>query len=382
MKLYQISMPREPENLLKRLGVQSPGVSIMADKMEQVLVQINDLRTPAANILKQDALSIGADLAVPGGVITCDKDHCDCLLIANRKQIKILAGKELAQPFGLKDVARSLSHLLHNSKYPVRIMGVINANDDSFYAGSRFVADDAVRQIEKMIGQGADIVDIGGVSSRPGSEPVDAGEELARIRPICDALNKQNLHEKVLFSIDSYTPEVVEYAMKSGFGLINDITGASDPVLIDLAIKYDANLCIMHMQGAPRNMQNNPEYEDVTAEVDEFFLERIDRCEERGLDREKIILDPGIGFGKSLEHNLTLLRNLKQFTHHGCEVLVGASRKSMIDQIIPTPAEDRLPGTLAIHLRAVENGASIIRVHDVPEHVQAVKVWSELGIRN
>jgi len=381
MTLYEIARPADPKALLSAYGVQSGGIAIMAQKMEQLFVHIHDLRTPAANILKQDALSIGADLAVPGGVITCEVDRVDALLIATRKQIAILAEKERAQPFGLKEVAVQLARLLEGRTFPVRIMGVINANDDSFFAASRFQADAALIQIERMIADGAQIIDIGGVSSRPGAEPVSAAEELARVRPICDAIQAKKLHEKALFSIDSYTPEVVAYALKSGFGLINDITGARDTVLIDLAVEYDAQLCIMHMQGTPQTMQHDPHYEDVTAEVDAFFAERIAACEERGLPRERIILDPGIGFGKRLEHNLALLRNLGQFTHHGCEVLVGASRKSMIDHITPTPVEERLPGTLAIHLKALDHGASILRVHDVAEHAQAVRVWKELGMR-
>ncbi len=378
MRLYQISSPKDPKRLLEELGVKSGGISIMAEKMELVLVQIRDLKTPAVNILKQDALSIGAELAVPGGVITCEKDRYDCILIANRRQIAILAQKELAQPFGLKDVAKALSMLLEGRRYPLRIMGVINANDDSFYAGSRFKADDAVEKIEEMIEQGAQIIDIGAVSSRPGAAPVSEPVELERIRPICDAIAKRKLHQKALFSIDSYAPSVIEYALESGFGLINDITGARDPDIINLSVKYGAKLCIMHMQGTPQTMQNNPHYDDVTTEVDDFFAERISECESAGINREDIILDPGIGFGKTLEHNLTLLRNLRHFTHHGCEVLVGASRKSMIDMITPTPVEERLPGTLAIHLRAVENGASIIRCHDVAEHVQALSVWGAM----
>ena len=351
----------------------------MADKAETLLIHIGGLKTPAANILKQDALSIGADLAVPGGVITCEKPEYDCLLIATPKQLKILAKKERAQPFGLKKVAHKLAELVPSKHFPVRIMGVINANDDSFYSGSRFQKEDAVAQIKQMIVEGADIIDIGAVSSRPNADIVSPSVELERMKPICDAITSEKLYEKAVFSVDSYTPEVVEYALKSGFTLINDITGASDESIIKLAVQYDAKLCIMHMQGTPKTMQQNPTYDDVMVEVSEFFEERIAKCETLGLERENIILDVGIGFGKTLEHNLTLIRNMEHFKVFGCEVLVGASRKSMIDKIIPTPVEERLAGTLAIHLKAIENGASIVRCHDVAEHVQAVKVWGALA---
>jgi dihydropteroate synthase len=378
MRLYRLGEVREREEILRRLEVRDAGVKIMAEKMETLWIFIRDLRTPAANILKQDALSVGADLAVPAGVITCEKERVDALLIATRAQLRTLARKERAQPFGLKALAEELEGFLIEPRAPVRIMGVLNANDDSFYAGSRFRGEAAVERIEAMIEEGAAIVDIGGVSSRPGSEPVSAEEELERVRPLCDAVREQRLHERALFSIDSYTPEVIRYALESGFGLVNDITGASDERVAALVAEYGAQLCLMHMQGTPRTMQKNPSYEDVTAEVDAFFAERIARCEALGLPRERIILDVGIGFGKTLEHNLTLLRNHRTFLRHGCELLVGASRKSMIDRILPTPTEARLPGTLAIHLKAVANGATIVRCHDVAEHRQALAVWEAM----
>ena len=379
MQLYRVGEVREREKLLERLGVRDGGVKIMARKMRTLWIYIRHLRTPAANILKQDALSVGADLAVPGGVITCEKERVDALLIATEAQLRTLARKEQAQPFGLKELAGELEGFLREPSEPVRIMGVLNANEDSFYAGSRFMGEAAVDRIEGMIAEGAQIIDIGGVSSRPGSESVSPDEELARVRPLCDAVREHRLYEQALFSIDSYTPEVVQYALESGFGLVNDITGASDQKIVKLAADHGAQLCIMHMQGTPKTMQHDPRYEDVTAEVDAFFAERIARCEALGLPRERIVLDVGIGFGKSLEHNLTLLRNHATFLRHGCELLIGASRKSMIDKIIPTPTEARLPGTLAIHLKAVENGATIVRCHDVAEHRQALAVWEAMG---
>jgi dihydropteroate synthase len=374
MKLYQLGHITDKKAALKALNVESGGVHIMAKKMELLHFFIKDLKTPAANILKQDALSIGADLAVPSGVILCEKPTYDCILIGTRKHIEILSKKELAQPFGLKAVAAELKKFLAVKTYPTQIMGVINANDDSFFAGSRFQAEDAITQIQSMIESGASIIDVGAVSSRPGADTVSEEEELARIKPICDIIKSEALYEKAVFSVDSYTPSVIEYALNSGFSLINDITGASDEAIIKLAVKHDAKLCIMHMQGTPQTMQKNPEYEDVMVEVSDFFEERIRQCEALGLSRENIILDVGIGFGKTLEHNITLIKNMAHFKVFGCEVLVGASRKSMINKIISSTTEERLPGTLAIHLKAVENGASIVRCHDVLEHKQALSV--------
>ena len=378
MYIYKLGTIADKKIALKALGVESGGVGIMAQKMELMYFFIKDLKCPAANILKQDALSIGADLAVPGGVILCEKEVYDCILIGTRKHMDILSKKELAQPFGLKEVAKALKIFINIKIFPTRVMGIINANDDSFFEGSRFQKEDAIAQIKQMIANGADIIDIGAVSSRPNADTVSELVELERIKPICDAIASEKLYDNAIFSIDSYTPLVVEYALKSGFSIINDITGASNEAIIKLAVKYDAKLCIMHMQGTPQNMQDNPSYEDVMVEVSEFFEERIAKCEALGLERKNIILDVGIGFGKTLEHNITLIKNMAHFGLFGCEVLVGASRKSMIDKIISTPTEERLAGTLAIHLKAVENGASIVRCHDVMEHVQALAVMDTL----
>jgi len=378
MHLYRLDI-NNPKAFLASLGVESSGITIIEKKMELFFIYIKELRTPAVNILKQDALSIGAELAVPSGVVTYAKTHYDCLLIGNKKHIEILSQKELAQPFGLKNVAKQLKSFLQTKEYPVQIMGIINVNDDSFYSASRFDADSAIGEIENMIASGADMIDIGAVSSRPNAPMVSVDEEMNRVKVICDTIKSQKLYEKAIFSIDSYTPSVVEYALESGFQIINDITGAEDDRLIELAVKYDAKLCIMHMQGSPQTMQQNPIYSDVMSEVNDFFEARITKCEALGLSRENIIIDVGIGFGKTLEHNITLIKNMRHFTKFGCQILAGASRKSMIDKIIPTPTEERLAGTLAIHIKALENGASIIRCHDVKEHKQAIEVHKTLS---
>jgi dihydropteroate synthase len=377
MNLYKINIENK-KDFLKTLGVESVGVEIISKKMDLLYIFIKDLKTPAVNILKQDALSIGAELAVPGGVILCEKSHYDCLLIASKKHLEILSNKELAQPFGLKDVAKKLKEFLVNEKFPIRVMGIINANNDSFYEKSRFESKNAIIAIEKMIDNGADIIDVGAVSSRPNSIPVTPQDELERIKDICYTIKHSKLYEKAVFSIDSYTPSVVEYALNCGFGIVNDITGASDDEVIKLTKKYNAKICIMHMQGTPQTMQENPHYDDVVVEVSDFFEDRISRCENIGIAKKDIILDVGIGFGKNLEHNITLIRNLSHFKKFGCELLVGASRKSMIDKIIKTPIEDRLEGTLAIHLKALDNGANIIRCHDVKEHMRALKVYEAI----
>jgi dihydropteroate synthase len=378
VNIHLLGNIKDKHQALKTLGVHGGGIGILANKMEILCFYISHLPTPAVNILKQDALSIGADLAVPSGVILCEQSHYDCILMGTKKHIQILSQKEKAQPFGLKTLAKTLGKAVQSTGYKRQIMGIINANDDSFFEGSRFVDNDAIIQIEKVIEEGAKIVDIGAVSSRPHADKVSEAEELKRIKPICELIKQKKLYEKAIFSVDSCTPTVIELALQSGFTLINDITGASDEKIINLAIKYQAKLCIMHKKGNPKNMQDNPYYEDVMQEVSAFFEERIAKCEALGLDKKELILDVGIGFGKTLEHNLTLIKNLSHFRSFGCEVLIGASRKSMIDKIIPTPTEERIAGTLAIHLKALENGANIVRCHDVKEHIQALAVMEAL----
>jgi dihydropteroate synthase len=377
MKLYRVDISDKKE-FLETLDVDKGGRGIIQEKMELYTIYIKDIKTPAVNILKQDALSIGAEVASPSGVITCKSEYSDCLLIGTKKHLKILSKKELTQPFGLKEVAQSLQDFLSEKHFSTKIMGVLNINEDSFYSGSRFAPDEALQALESLIDEGAAIIDIGAVSSRPNATKVSEKEEFERVVELLDEIDDQRLYEKAIFSIDSYTPSVVEHALKSGFKIINDITGASDDAIIELALRYDARLCIMHMQGTPQDMQKEPRYDDVMSEVSDFFEARIAKCEALGLSRENIILDVGIGFGKTLEHNLTLLANMRHFKKFGCELLIGASRKSMIDALYPSSAEERLPGTLAIHLKALQNGASIIRCHDVAEHKQALNVWESI----
>lgn len=377
MKLYKLDNTTNVNILLEKIGVTKEGAKILEKKSKINYIYIQDLKTPAANILKQDALSIGADLAVSKDTITCKDEFTDALLLASDTQLKTLSKKELVQPFGLKTFAKELQDFLHVKKYPTKIMGVLNANEDSFFSGSRFEPSNALIRIEKMIEEGADIIDIGGVSSRPGSEPISDEEELARIKPIVDVIFENKLYQKVKFSLDSYSPPCLEYALQRGFSIVNDITALTNDEVAKVAAKYKATVVLMHMKGNPKDMQDNPVYENVIEEIDAFFTKRVAKAKEFGI--EDIILDVGIGFGKSLEHNLLLLKHHEHFSHFGYELLIGASRKSMIDMISKSTIEERLPGTLAIHLKAVENGASIVRVHDVKEHVQALKVQDKIN---
>jgi len=273
----------------------------------------------------------------------------------------------------MKEYDLSLKNTNFSSKtYKTKIMGVINANEDSFYKKSRFDEFGIIEKIQDMINNGADIIDIGAVSSRPGSLSIESKEELQRIQPLSDLIYKEKLHEKVLFSIDSYAPEVLKYTLDRGFKIVNDITGLANDDVAEITAQYNAQIVIMHMQKSPSNMQDSPTYDDVILDIDKFFTKQIQKAQFFGI--KDIVLDVGIGFGKTLEHNLTLLNNLDYYKKFSCELLVGASRKSLINNIVPSLVEDRLPGTLAIHLESIKNGASIIRCHDVKEHYQAMKI--------
>ncbi len=378
MLIEKLSNNLDAKNYLKKLGVDGSGIKILSSKMKHHLIFIKDLPVGGANILKQDALSIGADLAVPRGTILALNPFVDCLLIATSKHLEILSKKELAQPFGLKDLALKLQEFIKIKKpNSVDIMGIINANDDSFYSGSRFKDSGAVERIVEMVEDGATIIDIGGVSSRPNAPVVTPKEELERVKPILDVIKSENLYDKVKFSIDSYEPSVISYALESGFNIVNDITGLENDEVIKLCASYDATAVIMHMQGTPQTMQNDPQYSNIVDEIYNFLKARKDRAISFGV--KDIVLDVGIGFGKSLDDNLRLIKNLENFLTLESPLLVGVSRKSMIDKIHKSNVDERLAGTLTLHLEAVKNGASILRVHDVREHIQVLKVQSALN---
>jgi len=381
MEIEKLNSSIDIKIALQNIGVDAGGINILSKKAKVHTIHIKALNVGGANILKQDALSIGADLAVPRGTVLALTPKVDCILIATSSQLEVLSKKELSQPFGLKELAIKLAQMIKVS-YPkeVCIMGVINANNDSFYKASRFVESDAIAEIEKMCEDGASIIDIGSVSSAPKALSVSVEEELARLKPILELIKKQKLYDKVKFSIDSYEPIVIREALQSGFNIVNDITGLENGEVSKLCAEYDATAIIMHMQGNPQNMQNNPKYDNLLSDVYSFFEERISNAESLGV--KDIILDVGIGFGKSLEHNLSLIKNLEHFMSLGKPLLVGASRKSMIDKIVSSSVENRLAGTLALHMESVKNGASYLRVHDVYEHNQALKVQSALASSN
>ena len=255
------------------------------------------------------------------------------------------------------------------------VMGILNVTPDSFSDGGHFVPfQAAIDHSLAMIAQGADIIDIGGESSRPGAEPVSADEELARVIPVIEALRKQT---DIPISIDTCKASVAKSALEVGADIINDISALRmDPEMVELASQTGSPIILMHMLGTPHTMQQNPHYDDCVRELISFFHERVVFCTQRGVKRDRLILDPGIGFGKQLEDNLVILAGLTKFSEFGLPILVGASRKSFIRQVYPSgqPASERLGGSIAAALIAVERGAEIVRVHDVAQTVEALRI--------
>ena len=256
-------------------------------------------------------------------------------------------------------------------------MGVINVTPDSFSDGGKYYhIDKALKQAGELIQQGADIIDIGGESSRPGAEIINVDEEINRVVPIIQALRKQN--SEIIISIDTTKPEVMHEAIKAGANFINDINALQEKGAIELAAKESIPVCLMHKQGQSKTMQDQPKYTNVLSEVLDFFVKRLDVCLKAGIKPKNIIIDPGIGFGKTLEHNLVLLKHIKQLKLLNFPILIGASRKSMIGEILNVDVEDRLYGSLAIAQFSYIHGADYIRVHDVKATQNVLKMTETL----
>ena len=386
--MYSIKQLRNFEEAKKEMlaiEVDGGGIPIMAPKSVFKIIKITDVNRAAATIMKQEMLSCSGDVAVAKGTINAAIDKTDVLIFGTVAQIREFIHKISIQPFGLKKIAKDLDILLTNyhkkleswelgkysaKKYKINfdrplIMGIVNVTPDSFFDGNKYASTNAaVKHTKELVKQGAHILDIGGESSRPGSESVSAKTELERVLPVI----KKLIADKTInlpISVDTYKPEVALECLKAGVHIINDISGFKNPRMISVCKKFDAGVIAMHMQGNPKSMQQNPSYDDVVREVFEYLEDTIVNA--RNLGITKIAVDPGIGFGKTLEHNLLLLKNLAEFKSLGCPILIGASRKSFISKISNVDVDKRLPGTIAANCYALLNGANILRVHDVED---------------
>ena len=258
------------------------------------------------------------------------------------------------------------------------VMGIVNVTPDSFSDGGRFL--DAPRALEharRLREDGADLIDIGGESTRPGASPVSEADELGRVIPLVEALAAEGL----AVAVDTRKPAVMRAALGAGAAMINDIGALSAPGAIDACAASGAGVCLMHMQGEPGTMQKAPVYRDVVAEVRDYLVARARACEAAGIARERIVIDPGFGFGKTLAHNLSLLRSIGTLAATGYPVLAGLSRKASLGEITGRGVGDRLPASLAAALAAVARGAAIVRVHDVRETVDALKIWLAVDVK-
>ena len=280
---------------------------------------------------------------------------------------------------GLKELNQKKGYLLEIGQRVLdlssrtHLMGVLNVTPDSFSDGGKFFKpEEAVKQGLKLAEEGADIIDIGGESTRPGSEHVTIEEELSRVIPVIEELTKMI---QVPISIDTYKSKVAKEALDSGASMVNDISGLRyDPEMKKVIAKYDVPVVLMHIKGTPKNMQENPHYDNLIEEIKTYLIESIKIAKEAGIDEDKIIIDPGIGFGKTPEDNLRILKNLNEFTELGRPLMVGVSRKSFIGKILNLPTEERLEGSLASMAAAILNGANILRVHDVKESKRVAKL--------
>ncbi len=375
--------------LLHHMGCEPKGVDIMTPKAEHYLVYARELDPRAANILKQEFLSSDGEAAVSWSTLDISTEESEALMMGTLEQFKRVRKKLEEQPFDLPRLGEEMSEAIESYRGPTslpwdgrscQVMGILNVTPDSFHDGGRYSQKEkAVEKALEMEENGAAIIDIGGESTRPGSKRISVEEELERVLPVIEKIATE---VDVPISIDTYKPEVAEEAVKAGADIVNDVFGLRKEGMADKVAELDVPVIIMHMQGKPKNMQENPEYDDVVNDISSFFHERIDRAKKAGIKEDNIIIDPGIGFGKKLEHNLEILDRLDEFTSLGYPVLLGASRKSFLGEVLGKKSENRLSGSLAAAALAVEKGVSILRVHDVPETIDVVRTVSSICRRS
>lgn len=362
--------------LMARFGVSGSGVEIMRDRFGMTIFVVKGLSSAGANAIKQHLLSLGGEAAVPRHAITGDARPCDLIFSLRDDRFPALIERLRAQCFHLPELADAVEQFcsargpwydFRHDRIPAdrpALMAILNVTPDSFSDGGRYATTDAaVRHAEELIAQGADILDIGGESTRPGAAPVDADEEIGRVIPAIARIRKG--HRDIVISIDTAKPAVASAAIEAGADIVNDISAGADAGMLELVARSGVPFVMMHMSGTPRTMQNDPRYDDILADINAFFASAVARAVAAGVKRERIILDPGFGFGKTVAHNLTMLRHIEAFAIHRLPILAGLSRKSFIGATTgrKDPAE-RLAGTLAAQTLALQKGAAILRVHD------------------
>lgn len=389
MRVLTLDNRKDLDRELARVGADRVSWDIFADKHRSLAVKIDELSLAGANILKQTALSIGADCAVNTGVVSGKARRTAAVLFVTRRQLSVMMAKLRDQPECVARLVPGLEELagrLFASDFVVRfgrnrvdlsarthVMGILNVTPDSFYdRGRHFDPEAAAARAVEIQDQGADFIDIGAESTRPGSEPVSAKEQLARMLPVMKSIRRQ---VKVPVSVDTTSARVAEAVLDAGAKMVNDISGfAFDRRMAKVVAQAGVPCVVMHIRGRPKTMQRKPEYQDLMAEVIAGLEQALGKGEQAGVKRGQMIVDPGIGFGKTAEHNLEILRRLAELQTLGRPILVGPSRKSFLGKVLGLEPEQRLEGSLAAAVLAAARGAGILRVHDVEQTVRALRV--------
>lgn len=380
------------KQVIKEIGFDKTYAGNAAAKYEFCLFKINNLSSPQANILKQIALSVGADCAVHREVITCKVERSSVLLGGTKSQIKIMCEKIKNQPFKLAQIAILLLEQFDKSPKPLTIrnkvfdwgkktyiMGILNTTPDSFSDGGEFLdVNKAFKQAEDMIAKGVDIIDIGGESTRPNADIITVEEEITRTTELIKKIRSK--YPEIVISIDTRNSQTAQIALDSGVDIINDVSGFEwDPNMIDIIAKTQCPVVIMHSKGSPQNMQDNPVYENnIIDEIYESLYNKVYLATEAGIKKENIIIDPGIGFGKTLDHNIEIIKRIEEFDSIGCPVLVGISRKSIVKAFVGDDIKDRDTATLALNSYLASKGVNILRVHDYESHIKSFKIIDKL----
>jgi len=381
VNVIKITNLEEAAAIFKKIGVDPYGIDAMASKTININILLEDQPCKIANIIKQEMLSVGGDAAVARGSVSCSVPVSDILIMGTLKQISALIKKIEKQPFGLNLIARNILEILKNisqNEYVLKtfrreihlgkktlIMGILNITPDSFSDGGLFYSQQkAVEHGLQMADEGADIIDIGGESTRPGAASVSAAVELKRVLPVIESLVKQ---VKIPISIDTKKAQVAWQAAASGAEIVNDISALLGDKKMTKTIKdTGAAVILMHMRGNPRNMQKgNLVYNNLMGEITDFLKKSSEKALKAGIEKDCLVIDPGIGFGKTPEDNYKIIKNLSRLKELGMPVMIGTSRKSFIGKVTGGEPEQRLEGTAATVTAAIMNGCHIIRVHDV-----------------
>ena len=363
------------EKELSSVGFDKSYIKKARGKFVYKNIKIFDLTPAQANILKQTALSVGADCATHRETITAKVEKTDCILGGSLSQIEKIAGKLACQPFGLKKLGEMLLQMHEKDLDGCKIVGILNLTTNSFSDGGEFYEfDKAIEHLNEMINDGADVVDIGAESTKPYSEPVSAAEQLAKLVPLLEHIKENNV--KIPVSIDTRSAKVAQKCLELGAEIINDVSGFDyDEKMPDIIAKYNAKVIIQHSKGTPQNMQDKPVYSNLMDEIYLGLKNKIDIALSKGIKRENIIIDPGIGFGKTREDNFEILRRIEELYGLGCPVMLGVSRKSLLNM----PNEDNFTKdifTLALNAVAINKKVDYIRVHNVKLHRKFLDIFN------